>query len=203
MRGGREATHEGVVGGRLSRGGEAAVQERLLEERLVDPRGQHDHALGRDPALDEVPAGAVAHHGEDVRVAQRPHEQALERPDGPRFKAFLGMDSYLSIPERMFGSAAPAIDPVSRVTAETPLPPVYFAVGSDDRAALGLAQTAMKLIELEQKTTVQETRSAFQHAVERRFITAVEELTHRRVRRFVPVHHVGPDLELDLFFFEG
>ena len=59
------------------------------------------------------------------------------------------------------------------------------------------------LIELEQKATVQETRSAFQHAVERRFITAVEELTHRRVRRFVPAYHVGPDLELDLFFFEG
>jgi uncharacterized protein YbcI len=59
------------------------------------------------------------------------------------------------------------------------------------------------LIELEQAATVQETRSVFQHAVERRFITAVEGLTHRRVRRFVPVHHVGPDLEFDLFFLEG
>ncbi len=58
------------------------------------------------------------------------------------------------------------------------------------------------LIELEQAATVQETRSVFQHAMERRFITAVEELTHRRVRRFVPVHHVGPDLELELFFLE-
>ena len=59
------------------------------------------------------------------------------------------------------------------------------------------------LIELEQTTTVQETRSVFQHAVQRRFITAVEDLTHRRVRRFVPAHHVGPDLELDLFFLES
>ena len=49
---------------------------------------------------------------------------------------------------------------------------------------------------------MQETRTAFQHAVERRFITAVEDLTHRRVRQFVPVHHVGPDLELELFFLE-
>ena len=58
------------------------------------------------------------------------------------------------------------------------------------------------LIELEQTVTVQETRTVFQHAVERRFITAVEELTHRHVRRFVPVHHVGPDLEIELFFLD-
>ena len=31
----------------------------------------------------------------------------------------------------------------------------------------------------------------------------VEELTHRRVRRFVPAYHVGPDLELELFFLES
>ena len=59
------------------------------------------------------------------------------------------------------------------------------------------------LIELEQKATVHETRSVFQHAMERRFIATVEELTHRRVRRFVPAYHVGPDLELELFFLES
>ena len=47
-----------------------------------------------------------------------------------------------------------------------------------------------------------ERHRVFQHAVERRFITAVEELTHRHVRRFVPVHHVGPDLEIDMFFLD-
>ena len=59
------------------------------------------------------------------------------------------------------------------------------------------------LIELERKATVHETRSVFQHAMERRFIATVEELTHRRVRRFVPAYHVGPDLELQLFFLES
>jgi uncharacterized protein YbcI len=59
------------------------------------------------------------------------------------------------------------------------------------------------MIELEQKATVHETRSVFQHAMERRFIATVEELTHRRVRRFVPAYHVGPDLELELFFLES
>ena len=59
------------------------------------------------------------------------------------------------------------------------------------------------MIELQRKTMVQETRSVFQHAMERRFIGAVEAVTRRRVRRFVPVHHVGPDLEVDLFFLEG
>jgi len=59
------------------------------------------------------------------------------------------------------------------------------------------------LIELERTGTVEQTRSAFQFAMEQRFIGAVEELTQRRVLRFIPVHHVGPDLELELFFLEN
>jgi uncharacterized protein YbcI len=58
------------------------------------------------------------------------------------------------------------------------------------------------LIELDRTAIVHETRSVFQRAMERRFTAAVEELTQRRVRRFVPAYHVGPDLELQLFFLD-
>ena len=55
------------------------------------------------------------------------------------------------------------------------------------------------MIELQRQALVQETRSAFQHAMERRFIDDVERITGRRVARFISTHHVGPDLELELF----
>jgi uncharacterized protein YbcI len=59
------------------------------------------------------------------------------------------------------------------------------------------------MIELERSGTVHQTRSVFQHAMEQRYIGAIEGITHRRVGRFIPVHHVGPDLEVDLFFLES
>ncbi len=58
------------------------------------------------------------------------------------------------------------------------------------------------LIELQRKALVHESRSAFQRAMERRFIAEVERITTRRVVRFISTHHVGPDLELELFVFE-
>ena len=58
------------------------------------------------------------------------------------------------------------------------------------------------MIELQRQALVHETRSAFQHAMEHRFIAAVQRLTGRRVERFISAHHVGPDLELELFVFE-
>jgi uncharacterized protein YbcI len=58
------------------------------------------------------------------------------------------------------------------------------------------------MIELQRKAVVHETRSAFQQAMERRFIAAVQRITGRRVVRFISTHHVGPDLELELFLFE-
>ena len=58
------------------------------------------------------------------------------------------------------------------------------------------------MIELQRKALVHETRSAFQHAMEHRFIRAVERITGRRVLRFISTHHVGPDLELELFVLE-
>ncbi len=58
------------------------------------------------------------------------------------------------------------------------------------------------MIELQRKAMVHETRSAFQQAMEHRFIAAVETITSRRVRTFISTHHVGPDLELELFLLE-
>ena len=55
------------------------------------------------------------------------------------------------------------------------------------------------MIELQRSTVVQETRSAFQNAMERRFIDEVERLTGRHVLAFISNSHVGPDLEIELF----
>jgi uncharacterized protein YbcI len=59
------------------------------------------------------------------------------------------------------------------------------------------------LIELERAPLVTDNRNAFQVAMQERFITAVEELSGRRVARFVSSHNVGPDLEVELFFLAG
>jgi len=58
------------------------------------------------------------------------------------------------------------------------------------------------MIELQRQAVVHETRSAFQRATERRFIADVERLTGRRVAKFMSTHHVGPDLELELFLLD-
>jgi uncharacterized protein YbcI len=55
------------------------------------------------------------------------------------------------------------------------------------------------MIELQRTTIVQETRNAFQHAMQQRFIDVVERLTGRQVLAFISNHHVGPDMEIELF----
>lgn len=55
------------------------------------------------------------------------------------------------------------------------------------------------MIELQRGRVVQETRSAFQEAMQQRFIEAVEQLSGRNVLTFISNHHVGPDLEIELF----
>jgi uncharacterized protein YbcI len=55
------------------------------------------------------------------------------------------------------------------------------------------------LIELQRQAMVRENRSAFQRTMEHRFIAIVERHTGRGVERFISTHHVGPDLELELF----
>ena len=55
------------------------------------------------------------------------------------------------------------------------------------------------LIELQRSTIVQETRSTFQNAMERRFIDAVERISGRDVLAFISNSHVGPDIEVEIF----
>jgi uncharacterized protein YbcI len=55
------------------------------------------------------------------------------------------------------------------------------------------------MIELQRTTIVQETRSAFQNAMQHKFIDAVERLSGRDVLAFISNHHIGPDLEIELF----
>ena len=55
------------------------------------------------------------------------------------------------------------------------------------------------MIELQRSAIVQETRSAFQTAMERRFIDQIELLSGRAVLAFISNHHVGPDIEIELF----
>ncbi len=55
------------------------------------------------------------------------------------------------------------------------------------------------MIELQHSAIVQETRSAFQYAMQHKFIAAVERLSGRDVLAFISNHHVGPDIEIELF----
>jgi uncharacterized protein YbcI len=58
------------------------------------------------------------------------------------------------------------------------------------------------MIELQRSALVHETRSAFQQAMGSRFVHGVERLSGRRVLGFMSTHHVGPDLEMELFVLE-
>lgn len=58
------------------------------------------------------------------------------------------------------------------------------------------------MIELQRSSIVHETRSAFQGAVQHRFIAAVKRLSGRDVLAFSSLHHVGPDMEVKLFMLE-
>ncbi|HWI73115.1 MAG TPA: Na-translocating system protein MpsC family protein [Baekduia sp.] len=55
------------------------------------------------------------------------------------------------------------------------------------------------MIELQRTTLVQETRSAFQTAMQHKFIAEVERLSGRGVLAFISNQHVGPDIEIELF----
>jgi len=55
------------------------------------------------------------------------------------------------------------------------------------------------MIELQRAPVVHGTRSAFQNAMQHRLIAAVERLSGRKVLMFMSDHHVGPDIEVELF----
>ncbi|HEX2703052.1 MAG TPA: Na-translocating system protein MpsC family protein [Solirubrobacteraceae bacterium] len=58
------------------------------------------------------------------------------------------------------------------------------------------------MIELQRSPIVQETRSTFQNAMQHMFIAAVERLSGRDVLAFISNHHVGPDIEVELFILK-
>jgi len=55
------------------------------------------------------------------------------------------------------------------------------------------------MIELQRAPIVQETRSAFQTAMQHRLIDVVQRLSGRDVLTFISNHHVGPDMEVEVF----
>jgi uncharacterized protein YbcI len=55
------------------------------------------------------------------------------------------------------------------------------------------------MIEIQRTTIVQETRNAFQTAMQHKFINAVARLSGRHVLVFMSNHHIGPDIEIELF----
>ena len=55
------------------------------------------------------------------------------------------------------------------------------------------------MIELQRTTTMLETRSAFQNAMQHKLIATIEDLSGRDVLAFISNHHVGPDIEIELF----
>jgi uncharacterized protein YbcI len=58
------------------------------------------------------------------------------------------------------------------------------------------------MIEIQRKVIVQETRSAFQTAMQHKFVSVVERLSGREVLAFMSNQHVGPDLEVEIFLLK-
>jgi uncharacterized protein YbcI len=90
--------------------------------------------------------------------------------------------------ERYFGRAPVSVK--SRMMGEDLLACVLGGVYTD---------VEKTMIELERAAIVHETRSAFQTAMQHKFIAEVQRLSGRRVLAFISNHHIGPDLEIELF----
>jgi uncharacterized protein YbcI len=59
------------------------------------------------------------------------------------------------------------------------------------------------MIELQRSPAVRQVRSAFQVAMQQRFIDEVERLAEREVITFMSDSHVGPDIEIELFVLKS
>jgi uncharacterized protein YbcI len=84
----------------------------------------------------------------------------------------------------------------------TPLSAKTKMLGDDLLACvLGGVYTDVEktMIELERAPLVRDTRSAFQNAMQHKFIEAVQRLSGRAVTAFISDSHVGPDMEVELF----
>jgi uncharacterized protein YbcI len=56
------------------------------------------------------------------------------------------------------------------------------------------------MIELQRGPAVQDTRSAFQAAMQDKFVDTIRRLSGREVVAFISNSHIGPDMEIELFF---
>ena len=115
----------------------------------------------------------------------------MATPDGPL------------VGEALLDAVADAVSELHRRYYHRPPASVKAAMMGDDLLAcvLGGVYTDVEktLIELQRAPIVTSNRSAFQIAMEDRFIVTVESLSGRRVSQFISTHHVGPDLEIELF----
>jgi uncharacterized protein YbcI len=172
-------------------------------------------ALGAPNALNLDGGGstAMAVRG---RVVSRPSDPAGERPVSDalvvlrmverRFAmASLAPDAPTDGHGRLEAVTAALVALHERYHGRRPVTARTMMMGDDMLACLfGDVYTDVEktMIELQRQALVHETRREFQRATERRFIAEVERITGRRVSRFISTHHVGPDLELELFMLE-
>jgi uncharacterized protein YbcI len=111
-------------------------------------------------------------------------------------------DSPLSGSELLAAVTAAMVSLHERYYHRTPVSAKTLMLGDDLLVCvLGGVYTDVEqtMIELQRSTVVQETRSAFQTAMQRRFIDKVEHLSGRDVLAFISNHHVGPDMEIEVF----
>ena len=118
----------------------------------------------------------------------------MPAPDAP----LTGDELLLAVTEAMVGLH-------ERYHHRAPVTAKSLLLGDDLLACvLGGVYTDVEktMIELQRSTVVQETRSAFQSAMQHRFIAVVERLSGRGVLAFISNHHVGPDMEIELFMLK-
>ncbi len=112
-------------------------------------------------------------------------------------------DRALSGDELLSAVTGAMVDFHSRYYHRVPVTAKTVLLGDDLLACvLGGVYTDVEktMIEVQRSTIVQETRNEFQNAMQDKFISAVQDLSGRRVLAFISDHHVGPDIEIELFF---
>jgi uncharacterized protein YbcI len=140
-----------------------------------------------------------------VCIARRVIALRLAReplPEDERAVRVLTVDTPLSGNDLLVAVTEAMVSLHERYYHRTPVSAKTQMLGDDLLACvLGGVYTDVEqtMIELQRSTVVQETRSAFQTAMQRRFIDKVEKLSGRDVLAFISNQHVGPDMEIELF----
>jgi len=140
-----------------------------------------------------------------VCIARRVIALRLAReplPEDERAVRVLTVDTPLSGNDLLVAVTEAMVSLHERYYHRTPVSAKTQMLGDDLLACvLGGVYTDVEqtMIELQRSTVVQETRSAFQTAMQRRFIDKVEQLSGRDVLAFISNQHVGPDMEIELF----